>query len=166
MEIITTHMKRTSNSKEWQFIQQEEELTPTDWYETLIHRNIIMIFQKTTSMLNVFKEEKLIIKPLLSQKHPWEKGCWTLILPLFGSHSLWGQECLSHLWRRDEVGFTQPGREEPLSPWLSWKAFGLLPPGKKKKKNTSPSVLSISILINPTHTGWLLITNWLFSCWI
>ena len=38
-------MKRTSNSKEWQFIQQEEELTPTDWYETLIHRNIIMIFQ-------------------------------------------------------------------------------------------------------------------------
>lgn len=62
MEIITTHMKRTSNSKEWQFIQQEEELTPTDWYETLIHRNVIMIFQKTKNMLNVFKEEKLIIK--------------------------------------------------------------------------------------------------------
>ena len=75
-----------------------------------------------------------INKPLLSQKHPWETGCWTLIQPLFGSHSLWSQECLSHMWRREEVGFTQPGREEPLSPWLSWKASRSLPPGKGKKK--------------------------------
>ena len=56
------------------------------------------------------------------------------------------------MWRREEVGFTQPGREEPLSPWLSWKASRLLLPGKEKNIYISP-VLSISILINPTHTG-------------
>ena len=47
MAIINKHTKRTNNSKEWQFMQQVEELTPKDWCKIPIHRDIIMIFQKT-----------------------------------------------------------------------------------------------------------------------
>lgn len=78
----------------------------------------------------------------------------SLILPLFGPRSPWGQGHLSHLWRRDKVGFTQPGVEESLSPCLSPTSFGfLLPLKKEKEKKPCPYVLSISILflINPTH---------------